>query len=229
MKYFEENINSGNRGETNNSNPFDQYAVDYDRWFDTPSGAEIFRRELDCLRPIVNSVHRRWLEVGCGTSRFASALGVSDGTAPSPAMVNISLTRRIAAVVADGENLPYSDNSFEGVLLICTICFLPEPEETLRECGRVLKNNGKLIIGFIPADSQWGCYNAEKGKLGHRFYSHARFYVPDEIKKFAGKAGFDFESAMSCRLPEPGDGMEFQTTANESFMILAFRKGETKK
>ena len=58
---------------------FDQYAADYNSWFDTPAGSEIFRRELACLRQTVNTTEQRWREVGCGSGRFAEALGVTDG------------------------------------------------------------------------------------------------------------------------------------------------------
>ena len=206
-------------------NPFDRYHAEYDRWFDSPEGSEFFRLELDCLKPIVNTHGLRWLEIGCGSGRFSAALGVTDGVDLSPAMVDISLTRGINAVVADGGNLPYPGNSFDGVLLLCTICFLETPVNVLLEASRVMKDRGRLLVGFIPADSRWGRCHSQKGRHGHRFYSHAHFYVQEEIKELVIPAGFAYKSSHKCQLPRPDGNPAKAEAANDGFIVLTFVKG----
>lgn len=44
--------------------------------------------------------------------------------------------------------LPYSDNSFDVVTCACSFDYLTRPIEILRECRRVLRPGGKIIISF---------------------------------------------------------------------------------
>lgn len=57
-------------------NPFEDHAMEYDRWFDSEKGQHIFSRELDCLKQAIPVPAGRWLEVGVGSGRFAHAIGV---------------------------------------------------------------------------------------------------------------------------------------------------------
>jgi SAM-dependent methyltransferase len=68
----------------------DAIAEIYDRWYDSPQGRTIFDAELKCLRLLCPRCLGRWLEVGVGTGRFASTLGISEGTDPSPRMLEIA-------------------------------------------------------------------------------------------------------------------------------------------
>jgi SAM-dependent methyltransferase len=98
--------------------------------------------------------------------------------------------------------LPYSDSSFDGVLLVTTLCFVDDSAAAMREIGRVLKPKGRLVIGMIPADSPWGKLYAEKGRHGHPFYSTAHFHTVSEVIALAEDSGFSFARACSC-LPNP--------------------------
>jgi ubiquinone/menaquinone biosynthesis C-methylase UbiE len=133
----------------NQTSPFETHAAEYDQWFDSERGSLIFSLELDCLRQAVDTVNGRWLEVGVGSGRFASVLGVQVGVDPSQEMVGIASERGIEAHLAPGGQLPFEDSSFDGVLLVCTICFLDDPRRTLRECWRVLNDSGRLVVGFV--------------------------------------------------------------------------------
>ncbi len=75
-------------------------------------------------------------------------------------------------------------------MMIVTICFLENPSTALKETYRVLKNNGKLIIGAVFIDSLWGRFYEEKKKQRHAFYSIAKFYDFKEFKRIANEAGF---------------------------------------
>jgi ubiquinone/menaquinone biosynthesis C-methylase UbiE len=185
-------------------NPFDPLAAQYDAWFDTPSGRSIFYQELDGVRFLLQGVPRPWLEVGVGTGRFAERLGIEDGIDPSTSALKLASARGIRTTCGDGECLPYSDSSFGCVLVIATLCFVSDPQKTLQECRRVLKDNGYLIIGFIPAESFWGKSYAEKSLKGHPFYSRAKFYSYEQVLRMARSAGFRYEEARSCLIDPPG-------------------------
>lgn len=188
-----------NRGRST----FDERAVQYDAWFDSESGRIIFSQEVGCLRSLMASAPGRWLEVGVGTGRFAVALGVSEGVDPSASMRDLAERRGIHTLDAVGERLPYADRTFDGILMTTTLCFLADPAKVLRECHRVLQNDGRLVVGLIPADSPWGRLYARKATEGHPIYSAATFHTSDELIDLAAGAGFDFQEAWSCLLAPP--------------------------
>jgi SAM-dependent methyltransferase len=190
------------------SNPFDKLTDRYDAWYGSDEGSRIFAIEVTCLQELVPERPGKWLEVGVGTGRFANALGIVDGLEPSLAMLGLAAARGIRGVAGRGESLPYLDSCFDGVLLIATICFLDDPARALSECARVLRKDGALIVGMVPADSPWGKFYRRKGQQGHPFYAIANFYSCGEVIQIAASAGFAFDDAMSCLLGPPGEPAE---------------------
>lgn len=184
-------------------NPMDTLASEYDRWFDSPEGNELFQIELACVQDVTGDVCGRWLEVGVGTGRFASALGIHEGVDPSEPALLLARNRGIDARQGTAEKLPYPNGTFDGILLVATLCFVADPLLAMEECRRVTKPGGRLVIGMIPADSAWGKLYAEKGRQGHPFYSTAHFHTVSEVISLAENAGFTFLHACSCLLNAP--------------------------
>jgi len=166
---------------------FDKYAEEYDEWYERHM--ETFMKEVECFRRIIDA-ERPWLEIGVGSGRFASILGIEYGIDPARRMVEMARRRGVKAVVGYGESLPYEDGMFGAVFIIVTICFVRDPIRVLKEAWRVLKDQGKLYIGFIPRDSPLGREYLDKAKRGHRFYSKARLYTMREIREFLTACGF---------------------------------------
>jgi len=191
--------------EKGKANPFDTKAAAYDAWFDSPEGRLIFTQESACLEELIGGVEGRWLEVGVGTGRFAHALGVTEGVDPSSAVLEMASRRGIRTRVGCGEDLPYADGVFDGVLMVVTVCFLADAAKTLEECSRVLEPGGRVVVGLVPADSPWGELYARKGREGHPFYSAAGFYTCDEVVALAVRAGLAFGLARSCLFTPPGE------------------------
>lgn len=223
---------------TDSKSPFKAYANDYDEWFDSKRGSMLFSQELGCLQQAIDhvTVTGRWLEIGVGSGRFASALGVGEGVDPVLEMVNLAAARGIETYLATGEKLPFENEMFAGVLMVCSICFVEKPEDVFSECWRVLKESGRLVIGFIPANSLWGHYHSQRGKQRHRFYSSANFYSVEDIKSMAIQAKFVFESRQSCDLVPPKELSDDEAgnkncCLDKSFVVLTFTKktcvGET--
>lgn len=215
---------------TSGANVFDELADRYDGWFETPRGRAIFRIEVACLKELMSGEYRgRWLEVGVGTGRFAEALGIKEGVDPSRAVLEFAAKRGIKTKVGYGESLPYLDAAFDGVLLVTTICFLDDPKKTLKECRRVLKRGGRLVVGLVPADSAWGTFYTRKGREGHPFYSQARFYTCDQVIDLARRAGLVLDGARSCLLTSPEEpvadapSLEGMVTG-AGFVAMKFRR-----
>ena len=184
--------------------PFDRLADKYDRWYETPFGRSAYELELSCLRSLTGSFERG-LEIGVGTGRFASALGVEFGADPSYEMLTLAKGRGIKGVQGVGESLPFKDESFDLVLIVISICFVKDPFVVLGECKRVLKEGGRLVLGFIPKESKWADFYLRKAQEGHPIYKHAQFYPFEKVKEWIKRAGFSVERVRSTLLEEPQD------------------------
>lgn len=180
-------------------------AKKYDAWYDSARGRLIFDAELRCLRRLVTDAFRPWLEIGVGTGRFAQALGVEEGIDPSPEMLQFAAERGVETRLGVGEDLPYPDASFGGVLMVSALCFVQDASAVLHEAARVLRPDGRLVIGTIPAESLWGKAYAERGRAGHPMYSKARFLRAEETIALVKSAGFEKRAVYSTLMQGPDD------------------------
>jgi ubiquinone/menaquinone biosynthesis C-methylase UbiE len=182
---------------------FDSIAEAYDGWYDTSEGHSIFQEEVQCLRQLGDDYSGRWLEVGVGTGRFAAALGITHGVDPSPQMAVMAKRRGVTVPIGRVEQLPFQDRVFDGVLMALTLCFVVNPEQAFRECARILRGKGRLVIGTIPADNPWGRFYFKKKAAGHPIYSHAHFRTATETIHFAEKKYFKLRTSCSALFGEP--------------------------
>jgi SAM-dependent methyltransferase len=183
---------------------FNNRASEYDAWYDTGAGQAIFAMEVDCLKPILHKFGRPYLEVGVGSGRFAEALGIEYGIDPARAMLQMAKARGVKVTEATGEELPFPDKMFGGLLIAFTLCFLDEPLKALQEAWRVLQPEGGLVLGLILRDSPWGEFYTHKGKEGHPLYSKARFLSRAEIENLLRMSGFKVLEYRSTLFQPPG-------------------------
>ena len=52
-------------------------------------------------------------------------------------------------IVEDSAKLPFDDASFDTVTIIAALNHIPNREDVLTECGRLLKTNGRIIVTMI--------------------------------------------------------------------------------
>ncbi|MBI2293311.1 MAG: methyltransferase domain-containing protein [Betaproteobacteria bacterium] len=178
--------------------PFEAHHQRYDAWFGKHEAAYI--SELLALRPFV-PWEGRGIEIGVGSGRFATPLGVQVGVDPSGAMLAYAAARGIEVVEGVAENLPFAAGSFDHALVVTTICFVDSPARMLAEARRVLKPGGRLVIGFIDRESALGQYY-----LAHQaenvFYRDATFHSADEVARLLQETGFAI-SAWGQTLAHP--------------------------
>lgn len=174
--------------------PFEKHFDRYEEWFIENEYA--YQSELDAVKLLMPKFEKG-LEVGIGTGRFAVPLGIKNGVEPSYQMRKIAIERGLNVVEGVAENLPFEDNSFDLVLMVTTICFVDDAPKALKECFRVLKNNGTILIGFVDRDSTIGkIYQANKEKS--LFYKEATFFTTSEIVELLYEAGFrDFNFSQT--------------------------------
>jgi SAM-dependent methyltransferase len=99
------------------------------------------------------------LEVSCGTGpglgyllTRARNFVAGDFSTGNIEMARAHYGERIRLHQFDAQNLPYRDSSFEVVVLLESIYFIPSAEQTIRECRRVLRDAGKVVITMANMD-----------------------------------------------------------------------------
>lgn len=165
---------------------FTGLAERYEKWFENNS--LVFQSELSLLKEVIPSF-KRGLDIGVGTGIFAEALEIKEGVEPSIEMAKRAEQRGIKVYGEKGENLPFSDQSFDLVVMITVDCFLSDLNKTLQEAYRILMPGGSLAIGFIDKDSPLGKLYEEK-KEYNEFYINANFHTAKEMLEAFNGAGF---------------------------------------
>jgi len=168
------------------TNQFNLRADEYDKWFE--ENEIIFQSELNALQEAL-PIEGTGIDIGTGTGRFASPLKINIGVEPSENMSSIAKQRGITIINAVAENLPFKKQSFDFALMVTTVCFLTNILQAFSEVHRILKPNGKIILGIIDKNSKLGkMYEKEKSKS--KFYNNANFYSTEEITHLLVKVGF---------------------------------------
>ena len=204
--------------------PFERYSEEYEDWLERNKFA--YLSEIEAIKCQI-SESGYGLEIGVGSGRFASLLGIKLGIEPSKKMREIARQRRIEVINGVAEILPFDKDQFDFLLMVTTICFLNDLENAFREAYRVLKANGYLIIGFIDKDSPLGKLY-QLYKENSLFYKVATFYSVKEVISYLKKVHFHnftftqtiFNSLTEIKNIEPimegyGEG---------SFVVIKVRK-----
>jgi 2-polyprenyl-3-methyl-5-hydroxy-6-metoxy-1,4-benzoquinol methylase len=124
-----------------------------------PAGLDRIQSRVMFLNSPKDKTSNKLLEIGCGNGqklKVMQALGwnVTGIDFDSEA---VKTAQRNGLCVQEGElvSQKYADNSFDAIYMGHLIEHIYNPQETLRECFRLLKNNGKLMI-LTPNVDSWG-------------------------------------------------------------------------
>ena len=201
---------------------FDEYYREYDLWYERNKLA--YLSELEAVK-IALPEEGRGLEVGVGTGRFASRLGIPYGIDPSFRMAKLAEDRGVRVIVARGEEMPFKDDEFDYALIAITLCFVRDPERVIRETRRVLRDGGRIIVAIIDRDSFLGrAYQVKKSK----FYEEARFFSVDEVVNLLGESGFDDFSLLQTIFRFPHELEEVERVevgyGRGGFVVISARK-----
>jgi len=166
--------------------PFEEYASQYEGWFER--NRFVYESELRAIREQLPE-KGKGIEIGVGSGRFAAPLGIEMGVEPSRKMRELAQKRGIRTIEGVAERLPFHNSQFEFALMVTTVCFVDDIQDSFQEAYRILKPGGCLIIGFIDRESSLGrLYQQHKKKSV--FYKIATFYTVAEILLNLKKVGF---------------------------------------
>lgn len=132
-------------------------------WVEAPHPFITRERLREVLRP---QPGERLLELGVGTGYYSCEL--AEWVAPDGTLELFDLqqkfldhTMRVAAergltnlvpTQGDATQLPYEDASIDAVILTAVLGEIPDRAAALREIRRVLKPNGRLVVGELFGD-----------------------------------------------------------------------------
>jgi len=185
-------------------NVFDSHYEKYDFWYDKYRLA--YLSELKALREVIPK-SGKGLEIGVGTGRFASPLGITLGIDPSLEMLKIAKSRGVNTRWGAGESLPFWSETFDYVAIIISLCFVGNPSKVLQESLRVLKKNGLIILGIIDKNSFLGKVYQKKGSI---FYKEANFFSVKELTDLLISFGFKQIKHYQTLFKLPGQIKEIQ-------------------
>lgn len=107
-------------------------------------------------KDVIGSVLSRWrtekvsnfvkgrtlVDLACGDNRLVRHLGFGKG-------VDIKDYGDVDIVHADFTRLPFEDGSVDTVTILAALNYFDNPEATLRDIRRILKEDGVLIVTFL--------------------------------------------------------------------------------
>lgn len=155
------------------------------------------------IRDILNLRDKKVLDLGCGDGYFSYLLAC-DGNKVTAVDVSkqrldkfkkLALENNIKQVLYNGQRLPFSDSSFDVVVILEVIEHLVDYEIVLKEICRVLRKGGKVVVGTPYKEAlekrMWQCPHC--GKKFH-LYGHVHSFDEESLKKALEKVGFEFLS-----------------------------------
>ena len=191
----------------NRRNFWDRTAIIYDRFMRRDAAA--YDRMYALLRPVVRD--KTVLELAAGTGliakHIASAAEYIEVTDASEQMIRQAERENHAEnlhfSVQDMFSLPYSSKSFDVVIVSNALHIVPQPEKSLREIKRVLKDDGVLIAPtFTHAE------NSFPGKVKAFFMKLAGFplhrkWTNEEYLSFLHQNGWAVRNSVVLKASFP--------------------------
>ena len=182
--------------------------------FNQPAGRElerrfaVARRRLKTIAALLRQSPPtiRLIDIGCSRGQFvqaASDMGFqAEGVEPAP---NIAATARAAGLkVHQGllEELHFPAGSFDAAALFEVMEHLREPRTLLRECHRILKPGGVLVISTGNAaswtaavmGSRWDYFDMAKDG------GHISFFSPASVRRLAASCGYAVARIETARV-----------------------------
>jgi len=190
---------------------FDNDASTYDQWYTTPLGKHADKVETNCALDLLKpSAGMAILDVGCGTGNLSlklARLGCSiTGIDISEKMLTFAREKaqkeQLPAefMSMDASDLEFPEEAFDAVVSMAALEFMQDQQKTLDEMFRVLKKGGKLLVGTINRESDWGELYLRLAEKKDTVFRHAKLRTLEELTTFKP---YDFVSAEECLFVPP--------------------------
>jgi len=180
--------------------PAGELTESYVRWRSSRLGRITDGLERQLLAALLGSVAgKKLLDVGCGDGAMAFELArqgakvtALDADPSMIATVRLRAEReaiRVQFVEGNAESLPFDDATFDVVVAVTVLCFVPDAERAVKEIARVLRPEGRLVIGELGRWSLWAAQRRVRGWLGHPVWRAVKFRTAADLRRLAEAAG----------------------------------------
>ena len=173
-------------------------AAEYDAWYDTKLGNFVDEVETELAFSLFTpEPGSRVLDAGCGTGNFSIKLARKglevvgiDVSRPmlKQAREKVQTTDaelEISFRKMDAKDLDFSEGSFDNAFSMATIEFIPDEDKKdfVQELLRIVKPGGRVLIGTITADSEWGQMYKEQARSRESVFRDAEFTTPERLNR----------------------------------------------
>ena len=119
------------------------------------------------------------LDVGCGLGGFISYRSNTVGIDINPMLVEFCRSQELEVDEFNGSDIPFEESSFDSLILDNVLEHISKPSALLIDFARVLKPEGKLLIG-VP------------GRKGYASDpDHKVYYTRESLRLLLHEYGFD--------------------------------------
>jgi 2-polyprenyl-3-methyl-5-hydroxy-6-metoxy-1,4-benzoquinol methylase len=175
------------------------YAAPSTTWLDRCLGRMLYlfpirREDLEVEARFLRAKPQgRLLDVGCGSGDWLlwiRQLGwQAEGVDFDEAAVRVATERGLTVRQGVLEEQGYAAGSFDAVTLNHVIEHVPDPLATVRECARILKPEGQLIL-FTPNTASLGHRVFQRHWRGLEPPRHLHVFCPPAMQSILASAGF---------------------------------------
>ncbi len=196
---------------------FEKHSDAYDDWF--VKNREAYEVELKAVQQLLPVGDVQGMEIGVGSGKFAVPLGIKIGVEPSEQMAVKAKQLGIEVHSGVAEELPFSADRFDFVLMVTTICFVDDIVQSFREALRVLISGGCILVGFVDMESELGqkyLQNRHKSK----FYQQATFFSTREVLNHLETAGFGATEIKQTLIPGDTEKTVLDGFGEGAFVVI---------
>lgn len=225
-------------------------AQTYARWRATTLGKITERVETSVVFDLAGPLRgKRVLDVGTGDGTYAieaaergaivTALDLKQEMLDAAQARATSRGVEVTLQQGRAEQLPFKDASFDVVIAVTVLCFVPDAQRAVGEMARVLVPGGRVVLGELGRFSVWAAERRVRGWLGANTWRHAQFWSRADLEALAQGAGlhaanvrgavFFPPSGIAARLVAPVEPLLTRLYApGAAFLALAADKPESR-
>jgi SAM-dependent methyltransferase len=158
-------------------------------------GRVLARLRVDAVLPHIRG---RVLDLGCGSNELVRRHRQGIGVDVHPwAGVNL--------IIEDSSKLPFEPHSFDAIALIASLNHIPNREDALDECRRVLRPDGRIVVTMLkPLTSRlwhwlrapWDSDQRERGTKDGEVYG----FTSRQLTRMFDRHGFELVSQHAFML-----------------------------
>ena len=161
-----------------------------------------YKKWLKSLRLLLKKDKFTLLDVGCSSGAFLSTAKHYGcevvGVEPAKKAAKVAQNNGVEVYPCLLHQAKLTDNSFDAITIFEVVEHLVNPADLMKECYRLLKPNGILLIGTGNTDSWTVRIMKEKWDyFGVHNDGHVNFFNIDSLKKLTHSIGFTTEKIQT--------------------------------